>query len=166
MIKAKPTKYCGVQFRSRTEAKYCMLFNMFDVPWTYEPRRFPLPSGSYLPDFFLKDLELWIEVKGIYPTEHERTLCEELQKVTKQSVAICYGWPPSILIWTPEGWVRGQPIGIHNTKLTFGGKPLPTEVYQEINEKIYGQTKRKSVRPPGTKKREVRKMPRSRRRKS
>lgn len=157
MIKSKPTKYCGVQFRSRTEAKYCMLFNMFDVAWTYESRRFPLPSGSYLPDFFLPDWNAWIEIKGPYPTIAEQLLCEELHRATKQAVIMCYGWPPSVLIWTPEGWVRGQPFGILNTRMVLGGKPLPDRVYQEINEKIWSthvqKRKRKSVRSPKSKKR-------------
>ena len=160
MIKAKPTLYCGVQFRSRTEAKYCMLFNMFDVPWTYEPRRFPLPSGSYLPDFFLSNLNLWVEVKGIYPTDRERALCEELHRATKQTVAIAYGWPPTVIIWKDGSWVKCPPFGVLNTRLVFGGKPLPETVYQEINEKIwgtYGKKKRKrkpkDVRPSRSKKR-------------
>lgn len=166
MIKAKPTKYCGVQFRSRTEAKYCMLFNMFDIAWTYEPRRFPLPSGSYLPDFYLPAWSTWIEIKGPYPTDHEKILCQELKLVTKQNVIICYGWPPSVLIWTNGSWVKGQPFGILNTRMILGGKPLPDRVYQEINEKIYGQTKKKRVRTPTSKKRQVSNLPRSRRRKS
>lgn len=144
MIKAKPTKYCGVQFRSRTEAKYCMLFNMFDIPWTYESRRFPLPSGSYLPDFFLPLWNMWIEIKGPYPTDHEKLLCEELHIATKQQVVICYGWPPTILIH--GSWVKGPSFGILNTKLVIGGKPIPTNVYQEINEKIYSKSVRTKKR--------------------
>jgi hypothetical protein len=155
VIKAKPTKYCGVQFRSRTEAKYCMLFNMFDVAWTYESRRFPLPSGSYLPDFFLPAWNTWIEIKGPHPTNHELLLCEELHRCTKQPVVIAYGWPPTLLVFNGESWVRGQPFGILNTRMIMGGRPIPSETYQVINEKIwtsYGK-KKKRVRAPRTKKR-------------
>jgi len=137
-----------------------MLFNMFDVPWTYEPRRFPLPSGSYLPDFFISSWECWVEIKGIHPTKHEQTLCEELQKVTKQSVIIAYGWPPTILVWTGSSWVSGNQFRILNTKLCFAGKPLPVETYQEINEKIWGtygkkrkKRKQKDIRPSRSQKR-------------
>ncbi len=126
---------------------------MFDVPWTYESRRFPLPSGSYLPDFYLAGWNTWIEIKGPAPTEHERILCEELHRVTKQQVIICYGWPPSNLLYINGSWVKGPPFGILNTRLVLGGKPLPTEIYQEINEKIYGQKKKKRVRAPRFKKR-------------
>lgn len=160
-IRAKPTKYCGVQFRSRTEAKYCMLFNMFDVPWTYESKRFHLPSGSYLPDFYLPSWNTWIEIKGPSPTNGEMLLCEELKLVTKQNVIICYGWPPSVLIFNGV-WIKGSPFGILNTRLILGGKPLPENIYQEINEKIYT----KSIRPPASKKRKMFSVPRTRRRKS
>jgi hypothetical protein len=154
-IKAKPTKYCGVNFRSRTEAKYCMLFNMFDVAWTYESRRFPLPSGSYLPDFYLPGWNTWIEIKGIHPTDHERALCEELHRATKQQVIIAYGWPPSVLIWNGGSWVRSNGFGVLNMRLILGGKPLPTETYQEINEKIWSTyaKKGKRVRTSKSKKR-------------
>lgn len=148
-IKAKPTKYCGVQFRSRTEAKYCMLFNMFDEPWTYESRRFPLPSGSYLPDFYLYDWNTWIEIKGPEPTRREMLLCEELHRTTKQQVVICYGWPPSILVLINGSWVRNY-FGILNTKLVLGGRPLPVEVYSEINTKSWSK---KRVRSSKSKKR-------------
>lgn len=159
MIKAKPTKYCGVQFRSRTEAKYCMLFNMFDVPWTYESRRFLLPSGSYLPDFYLPSWNTWIEIKGPAPTEQEKRLCEELHVATKERVVICYGWPPTSLVWCHDSWVKGHNFGIDNGKMVLGKWfPILPETYQEINEKIWGthakkKRKPKDVRPSRSKKR-------------
>lgn len=147
MIKAKPTLYCGVHFRSRTEAKYCMLFNMFDVAWTYESRRFLLPSGSYLPDFYLPAWNTWIEIKGPHPTNGEMLLCEELYRATRQPVVIAYGWPPTLLVFNGGSWVKGHEFGILNTRMVMGGKPIPPETYQEINEKIWGQKKKKKCRP-------------------
>ena len=155
MVHGKPTKYSGVQFRSRTESKYCMLFNMFDEPWTYESKRFNLPSGSYLPDFFLFNWNMWIEIKGPYPTIQEQILCQELHLVTKQAVAIAYGWPPTILLWSNGSWVKGPSFGLLHMKLVIGGKPIPVSVYNDISQKIWSQhaAKRKRVRTPSKKKR-------------
>ena len=151
MIKAKPTKYCGIQFRSRTEAKYCMLFNMFDVAWTYESRRFPLPSGSYLPDFYLPDWNTWLEIKGPQPKQSELQLCEELKLVTKANVVIAFGWPPTIWTLISGSWVRGYSFCIINTKLRISTAPgIPTKVYDEISQKIWSQRR---IRSPRRKKR-------------
>ena len=93
-IRAKPTKHCGVQFRSQLEAKYTALFNIFDEAWTYESRFFKLPTANYLPDFFMPRLDVWIEVKGVEPTKREQQLCAELSLETGKDVLIAYGWPP------------------------------------------------------------------------
>ena len=34
------------------------------VKWIYEPKRFRTLLGSYLPDFFLPEFNVWVEVKG------------------------------------------------------------------------------------------------------
>ncbi len=42
-----PTKYSGVQFRSKLEAKYACLFDLLKISWEYEP----VELRGYLPDF-------------------------------------------------------------------------------------------------------------------
>ena len=58
-IKAIPTDYNGVHFRSRLEARWAVFFDNLRMTWTYEP---PLPFEplwpSYRPDFY-------VSVKGI-----------------------------------------------------------------------------------------------------
>lgn len=149
-IKAKPTKHCGTQFRSKTEAMYCELFNRFDEPWTYEPTRFYLPSGSYLPDFFLSRLDLWLEVKGKYPTNHEIELCRDLSIMVKKSVVIAYGWPPTA-IYISEGRMHSLfMIGIKQNKLSMSltSEKIPEEMIHGIQDKF-----KKRVRTPKPKKR-------------
>lgn len=50
MTHAIPTKYKGVQFRSRLEATWAAYFDLLGIPWEYEP--FDLPG--WIPDFRLK----------------------------------------------------------------------------------------------------------------
>ncbi len=60
------TKYRGVKFRSRLEARWAVFFNEIGLAWQYEPDAFPIskePPSAYLPDFFLPDLNLFWEVK-------------------------------------------------------------------------------------------------------
>lgn len=63
-IKAVPTTYGGVVFRSRLEARYAVLMDAVKINWTYEPERIQLPGGgTYLPDF-VTAAGAYIEVKG------------------------------------------------------------------------------------------------------
>ena len=55
------------------------------VDWRYEPEGFELPSGRYLPDFWLPALQTWFEVKGPEPTGVERLKASELADATLAS---------------------------------------------------------------------------------
>jgi phage FluMu protein Com len=79
VIKAKPGIFKGIQYRSRLEIMWAAFFDYFGIEFNYEPERFNLKSGSYLPDFYLKNVNfqegkwgyhgpcvegLWFEVKN------------------------------------------------------------------------------------------------------
>jgi len=59
------TCYKGYRFRSRLEARYAVFMDAMKVEWQYEPEGFELPSGRYLPDFFLPQVNggTWLEIK-------------------------------------------------------------------------------------------------------
>ena len=51
-LKAIPTLYSGVMFRSRLEARWAVYFDTLGIPWEYEPEQFKLCTGEqYIPDF-------------------------------------------------------------------------------------------------------------------
>ena len=52
-----PTKYKGVQFRSRLEARWAAFFDLCGWQWTYEP----IDLDGWIPDFMISDV--LIEVK-------------------------------------------------------------------------------------------------------
>lgn len=69
-----PTRYAGILFRSRKEARWAVFFDELGVRWEYEPEGFELPSGRrYLPDFRLPGLRAWFEVKGDECSEDDRS---------------------------------------------------------------------------------------------
>lgn len=49
-IRAIPTTYRGVNFRSRLEARYAAFFDAVRWPWRYEP----IDLDGYIPDFVLE----------------------------------------------------------------------------------------------------------------
>lgn len=95
IIKAIETKYKGHRFRSRLEARWAVFFDYLDEPWEYEKEGYELPSGLYLPDFWMPRMECWIEIKGQLPTVLERKICEELAIGLDNVVIIASGIPYS-----------------------------------------------------------------------
>jgi hypothetical protein len=63
-IKAHPTKYNGVQYRSRLEARWAAFFDM--IGWKHEYEPIDLPGWS--PDFLLHghSSKILVEVKPVY----------------------------------------------------------------------------------------------------
>ena len=56
--------YSSVLFRSRTEARWALFFDLMGWSWDYEPCHYGLGALNYLPDFYLPDADVWVEVKG------------------------------------------------------------------------------------------------------
>ncbi|MDJ0342216.1 hypothetical protein QMK19_03320 [Streptomyces sp. H10-C2] len=65
-IQAIETYYGGHRFRSRLEARWAVVFDSLNLRWEYEPQGYRIGESRrpYLPDFYLTDLNWWIEVKG------------------------------------------------------------------------------------------------------
>lgn len=76
-IRAKPTKYNGVLFRSKSEAKLAVCLDAWKTPWEYEP---DVEHEHWKPDFLFcidiqwksKDLRVGylIEYKPILPNQN------------------------------------------------------------------------------------------------
>lgn len=59
------TVYRGINYRSRWEVYVAKLLLYSDITFQYEPQRFFLTNRlSYLPDFYVPSLGVYIEVKG------------------------------------------------------------------------------------------------------
>jgi len=116
-VKAIETRYAGCRFRSRLEARWAVFFDAGNIDWQYEPEGFDLPSGPYLPDFYLpgvfqraKDqhVGVWFEVKPAPGPADPRW--HELADETGKAVYVAYGMPcpPQPNGWieefTPDGW--------------------------------------------------------------
>jgi hypothetical protein len=64
-IRALPTWYGGICFRSKLEASWAKYLDSIGVKWIYEPQGYELSSGAwYLPDFYLPEADAYLEVKG------------------------------------------------------------------------------------------------------
>jgi hypothetical protein len=107
-MKAIETVYRGYRFRSRLEARWAVFFDTLGVKWEYEPEGFSLPSGPYLPDFFVYANEdsgsfkrhgsgtgYWVEIKPVWPSDRERAMALDLANETNHTCYIVVGPPMS-----------------------------------------------------------------------
>ncbi len=63
-LKAIETVYNGYRFRSRLEARWAVFFDSLGIVYRYEAEGYDLgQAGYYLPDFFLPDYKMFVEVK-------------------------------------------------------------------------------------------------------
>lgn len=70
-IKAIETTYNGIEFRSRTEARWAVFLDALGVHWDYEPEAFTDGQLSYLPDFWVQEFDAYLEIKPDKPTKEE-----------------------------------------------------------------------------------------------
>lgn len=114
------TKYAGVMFRSRLEARHAVFFDTLGIAWEYEKEGYNLNGTWYLPDFYLPQLEAWVEIKGQEPTEEERNKARDLALYTQKRVYTFYG---NIELSHDAGW---------NERLnSFVDKPAYLSTYPE-----------------------------------
>ncbi|WP_283130801.1 hypothetical protein [Enterovibrio norvegicus] len=73
-------------FRSTTERFWAALITETGYSFLYESQTFDTALGRYCPDFYIKELDLIIEVKGRAPTNVER---EKLRAVEQQTQSLC-----------------------------------------------------------------------------
>lgn len=98
-IKAISTVYNGIRFRSRLEARWAVFFDKLGIEYLYEFEGYQLPSGWYLPDFYLPHIDSFVEIKPEPEPEKERwgslasKKCGELAMLTQKKVYLQNGRP-------------------------------------------------------------------------
>ncbi len=105
MIKAIETEYNGLKFRSRIEARWAYVFDLLGVKYEYEKETYELPAGAYLPDFWLPQMERWVEIKGVAPNEREDKLAYQLASKSEHPVIIFWGEIPWTDVDSDSGYI-------------------------------------------------------------
>lgn len=89
----------GRRFRSRTEARWAVAFTSNRIEWEYELEGFALPSGAYLPDFWLPQVRMWAEVKADQFSLIELHKAHDLANATGFPVLLLAGQPKAVAYW-------------------------------------------------------------------
>lgn len=65
----------NLYLRSGYEVLFVLGLKRFDIPFVYEPKTFTLKNGMrYRPDFYLPDIDTWVEVKGFMKGKDQEKL--------------------------------------------------------------------------------------------
>lgn len=116
MIQPIETVYNNYRFRSRLEARWAVFFDTAGIKYEYEYEGWNLGHTYYLPDFWLPELDTWIEVKGSsteFQPEHDR----KLAMLTTHK-----GWFGLMLVGTPDHLQQehyGYFAGVYVGKTSF-----------------------------------------------
>ena len=97
MLPIIPTRYKGYTFRHRSEARWAVFFDAMGVGWEYEREGYDLPSGRYLPDFYLTvsgRAPLYFEVKQGTATPRDLARCRDLALLSGVTVVLAEGTIP------------------------------------------------------------------------
>ena len=128
-IKGIKTEFKGQEFKSRLEANMAQILGLMDHNWEYEPKSFLLNNGEhYQPDFFVPELNLWIETRG-YSSEKgnkqlrgfrsELSASREKHKKFVENGGIVDEYTPDFLIVGPKK------IDFYEDTRRFGGVREP-----------------------------------------
>ena len=106
-IQAIETEYNGYKFRSRLEARWAVFFDALGIRYEYEKEGYQLSNITYenqygyrtvmpgdvyyLPDFFLPDRDVWIEIKGDKCSDDDMNKAIRLHKSSGKTVCIAEG---------------------------------------------------------------------------
>ena len=99
-IKAKNTYYRGNYFRARLEARWAVWLTWMEKKYVYEAEGFELNGMNYLPDFWLPEDNMWVEIKPDPPTLDEIEKAIRLEEKTGHAVLFFVGQPwPTECFW-------------------------------------------------------------------
>ena len=93
MISPIQTFFDGYRFRSRTEARFAVMWRALGWAYQYEKDGFALEQGAYLPDFYLNDRAVFFEIKGLMPSDREIGFCASLADEHDATVFLAVGQP-------------------------------------------------------------------------
>jgi hypothetical protein len=135
-VRSIPTHYAGHLMRSRVEARWAVFLDTLGVKWTYESQGLEITGNDgqivrYLPDYFIAEWDVYLEIKGPPPNEAERHKAQSLADATEKAVWLLAGEPGRgyfiCYIFTPF-----EPV-----KVDKEFKWPLTEAQQEILSKAY-----------------------------
>lgn len=85
-MQAQPAIYSDFRFASTLEARWACFLDLMGVAWQYEVGAYDIGGRVYIPDFWLPELKIWLEIKGtIYSDEAGMRMMEKASGLAVKS---------------------------------------------------------------------------------
>ena len=99
-IKPKKVKYGGVSYKATLEARWAVFFDSLGIKYEYEPVYDEVEIGGrvafYKPDFYLSELDIFIEIKPSKPCEIENIKAAGWAKHVNEIIILFNLNPPTL----------------------------------------------------------------------
>lgn len=89
-IKPIETEYNGYRFRSRLEARWAIFFDELNLNWEYETEGYDIFGIWYLPDFYIKQYDCFVEIK---PEPTNNSIYGDFRSHTGKHIILLCGSP-------------------------------------------------------------------------
>ncbi len=133
-----PTSYNGHIFRSLMEARWAVFFDYFGFCWDYEPHGLISGDSKYLPDFYLKDFNVYVEVK--YKNDPDALILTRKFAIDHNiDIIICDGNPHVRPLLLYSGSINNDSLGFESKILWFykKGEGLKYEATESSTKSEY-----------------------------
>jgi hypothetical protein len=147
---AVETRLAGIDYRSRTEAEWAAMLTAHRIRFDYEPILFRFGfvapsdwsfSKNYIPDFWLPDLRLWLEVKPHLPNLIEYRKAALLAECTGSGVLVTTGGPGFDELLFVKDLRRAERVSTIGAA-PLGQAPLKLDVDILTNTPFFGRSLR------------------------
>lgn len=133
----------GYKLRSYTELMWARLMDALDIFYLYEPHLLQVEGCKYLPDFYLPSADMYLEVKGAWPTDVEKAKAEQALAATGRPVVFLVSRPESdaggmmnccLLMPAKVGWIDFSVHDLDQLYLEVAGKAKWVRAIMSVRE--------------------------------
>ena len=129
-----------LSLRSSYETIYAQYLLREGIKFQYEPQRFKLEGGDYVPDFYLPERDLWVELKGIM-TDESQSRIDRFREATGLKLVVI--GEEEINHYLPDGMNYNKFLRAWKKNLQSEGDPT----LQEQRRKEKSHYKPKEITP-------------------
>lgn len=149
LFKPQTIQYGGYRMRSKLEAKWAVFLDYLQIEYRYEPRVYSLKGNiGYLPDFYLPEQDVFLEIKPDKPLSDEdsnKIKLFSIDEIIRPNLVVLFGEPSIFqdtffhvrgVRWEKVQWAwDGVKARLQNPGI-IGADPHHPAIYGAVEESI------------------------------
>lgn len=135
-LKRTVYRHQGYLMRSYAETRWAQIMDALGISWTYEQGAVTTEHGMYLPDFYLKNACVTLEVKGAAPSFIEFEKAQDASIQLGMPVVIAYGDPATHGLSVVNAYLM---VVYGNKRVGFSLNELAEQVRNHAEDSAWAQ---------------------------